>query len=76
MDIVREEVFGPIACILRFSTLIARLRKRMTRITVYRIPVHERLWKVMRAVNELEFGEVFVNRVGPEAVSAHHTVFV
>ena len=29
--------------------------------------------KVMRAVDELAFGEVFVNRVGPEAVHAYHS---
>jgi lactaldehyde dehydrogenase/glycolaldehyde dehydrogenase len=27
----------------------------------------------MRAVHELDFGEVFVNRVGPEAIHAYHS---
>lgn len=76
MDIVREEVFGPIACILRFSdfnSALAQANDSDYGLSAYLFTSD--YGKVMRAVNELEFGEVFVNRVGPEAVSAHHAGF-
>ncbi|WP_210239434.1 MULTISPECIES: aldehyde dehydrogenase [unclassified Mesorhizobium] len=74
MDIVREEVFGPIASVLRFSDFddaLAQANDSDYGLSAYLFTKDYR--RVVRAMSELEFGEVFVNRVGPEAIGAHHT---
>ncbi|MBD9375333.1 aldehyde dehydrogenase [Rhizobium sp. ARZ01] len=74
MDIVRQEVFGPVASLLPFSDFDDALRQANDSdygLSAYLFTRDYR--NVMRAINELEFGEVYVNRVGPEAVNAYHT---
>jgi len=74
MDVVRQEVFGPIASVLRFSEfddVLAQANDSDYGLSAYLFTNDYR--RVMRAVSELEFGEVFVNRVGPEAVYPYHS---
>ncbi|MDW6024737.1 aldehyde dehydrogenase [Mesorhizobium sp. BAC0120] len=74
MDIVRQEVFGPVASVISFTDFDDALQQANDSdygLSAYLFTHDYR--KVMRAVNELEFGEVYVNRVGPEAVNAYHT---
>jgi lactaldehyde dehydrogenase/glycolaldehyde dehydrogenase len=74
MDIVRQEVFGPIASVLRFSDFgdaLAQANDSDYGLSAYLFTNDYR--RVMRAVHELDFGEVFVNRVGPEAIYAYHS---
>lgn len=74
MDIVRQEVFGPVASLMSFSDFddaLVQANDSDYGLSAYLFT--RDYGRVMRAVNELEFGEVFVNRVGPEAVNAYHT---
>jgi lactaldehyde dehydrogenase/glycolaldehyde dehydrogenase len=74
MDIVRQEVFGPIASLLKFSDFddaLSQANDSDYGLSAYLFTNDYK--RVVRAINELEFGEVFVNRVGPEAIGAYHT---
>ncbi|WP_309083964.1 aldehyde dehydrogenase [Chelativorans sp.] len=74
MEIVRQEVFGPVASLIPFADYDDALQQANDSdygLSAYLFTHDYR--KVMRAVNELEFGEVYVNRVGPEAINAYHT---
>ena len=74
MNIVRNEVFGPVACVMPFSTFDEVLETANDSdygLTAYLFTNNYR--NAMRAIRDLEFGEIFINRVGPEAVSAYHT---
>ena len=74
MDIAREEVFGPVLPIVEFATYeeaIAGANSSAYGLTAY---VYTRdLGRAMRAVDDLEFGEVYLNKLGPEQVQGFHT---
>ncbi|MEP9374252.1 aldehyde dehydrogenase [Mesorhizobium sp. KR1-2] len=74
MDIVRQEVFGPVASLLSFSDFDDALKQANDSDYGLSAYLFTRSYQnVMRAMNELEFGEVYVNRVGPEAINGYHT---
>ncbi|MGV8966643.1 MAG: aldehyde dehydrogenase family protein [Cellulomonas sp.] len=74
MDIAREEVFGPVLPIVEFTTYdeaIANANSSAYGLTAY---VYTKdLTRAMRAVDDLDFGEVYVNKIGPEQVQGFHT---
>lgn len=72
-EIIREEVFGPVLPIATFSTLDEAIDKANDTIyglssSVYSDDMNE----VMRVVNEMKFGETYVNRENFEAVQGYH----
>jgi lactaldehyde dehydrogenase/glycolaldehyde dehydrogenase len=74
MEIARQEVFGPVASLIGFSDFdeaLTRANDSDYGLSAY-LFTHD-YQRVMRAINELEFGEVYVNRVGPEAINGYHT---
>ncbi|MDX1422762.1 MAG: aldehyde dehydrogenase [Kiloniellales bacterium] len=74
MEIARQEVFGPVASLVGFSDFdeaLTRANDSDYGLSAY-LFTHD-YQRVMRAINELEFGEVYVNRVGPEAINGYHT---
>jgi lactaldehyde dehydrogenase/glycolaldehyde dehydrogenase len=72
--VLREEVFGPVVPVVPFSTeqeVIA-----MANATEYGLSAYlytEDLSRAMRMVRELQSGEVFINREGPEETNGFHT---
>ncbi|WP_372594373.1 aldehyde dehydrogenase family protein [Actinotalea sp.] len=74
MDIAREEVFGPVLPLVEFSTdeeAIANANSSAYGLTAY--VYTQDLNRAMRAVDDLEFGEVYLNKIGPEQVQGFHT---
>jgi len=73
MPIMRKEIFGPVVPIMPFDTLDEALALSNTSrygLSAYLFTNDMRA--IMRTVNELEFGEVYVNRVGPESLQGFH----
>jgi lactaldehyde dehydrogenase / glycolaldehyde dehydrogenase len=73
MPIMRKEIFGPVVPIVPFDTLDEALELANTSrygLSAYLFTNDMRT--IMRTVNELEFGEVYVNRVGPESLQGFH----
>ena len=72
--LVQEEVFGPVLPILPFENFDEALG--MANDSDFGLSSYlytNNYNHVMRAMTELDFGEVFVNRIGPEAVHGYHT---
>jgi lactaldehyde dehydrogenase/glycolaldehyde dehydrogenase len=70
----REEIFGPVVPVAAFTTedeaIIAANRTEFGLSAYVYTEDHSR---VMRMLDALEFGEVFINRAGPEEVAGFHT---
>lgn len=74
MAILREETFGPVVPIVPFDTfdeVVAQANDSRYGLSAYLFT--NDLIKVMRAVNEIDFGEIYVNRIGPESLQGFHT---
>jgi lactaldehyde dehydrogenase / glycolaldehyde dehydrogenase len=73
MEIMRKEIFGPVVPIIPFKTFDDAVR--ITNQSRYGLSAYlftNDLKKVMKAVNEVDFGELYVNRIGPECLQAYH----
>jgi lactaldehyde dehydrogenase/glycolaldehyde dehydrogenase len=73
-DIMRSEIFGPVVPIMpiaSFDEALSIANDSRYGLSAYLFTNDMRT--IMRAVNEVEFGEVYINRVGPEAVQGFHT---
>jgi lactaldehyde dehydrogenase/glycolaldehyde dehydrogenase len=74
MEVVQREVFGPVLPILPFDgydEVITWANSTDYGLTSYVFT--EDLRTAMRATDDLEFGEVYVNEVGPEQFQAFHS---
>ncbi|WP_281864068.1 aldehyde dehydrogenase [Planomicrobium okeanokoites] len=72
-DIIREEVFGPVLPITTFKTLDEAIEKANDTIYGLSSSVYtDDLNEAMRVVNEMKFGETYVNRENFEAVQGYH----
>lgn len=73
MEVIREEIFGPVIPIVTFSTLDEAIE--MGNDTEYGLSSSvytQDLSEAMRVVNELKFGETYVNRENFESVQGYH----
>jgi lactaldehyde dehydrogenase/glycolaldehyde dehydrogenase len=73
MDIVQEEVFGPVLPIVEFDTFeeaieLANDSKYGLTSSIYT----EGIQKAFTAVEKLEFGETYINRENFEAIQGFH----
>lgn len=73
MDIIQREVFGPVLPIVPFDDFeealaLANDSKYGLTAYVYTSDLH----RALRAVDELYFGEVYVNKIGPEQLQGFH----
>ncbi|MDQ0867493.1 aldehyde dehydrogenase [Arthrobacter globiformis] len=74
MDIVQQEVFGPVLPIIPFDSYEEVIEWANS--TVYGLTSHvytENMRTAMNATDDLEFGEVYINKIGPEEVQGYHT---
>lgn len=72
-DIMREEIFGPVLPMTTFTTIEEAIE--MANDTVYGLSSSiytDDLNEAMRVVNEMKFGETYVNRENFEAVQGYH----
>ncbi|WP_394219039.1 aldehyde dehydrogenase [Halobacillus trueperi] len=73
MQIIQEEIFGPVIPVTTFKTLDEAIEKgNDTDYGLSSSVYTEDMNEAMRVVNELKFGETFVNRENFEAVQGYH----
>ncbi len=74
MDIVQQEVFGPVLPIQPFEDFEEVLElANDSRYGLTAYVFTSNLHKAMRAIDEINFGEVYVNKIGPEQLQGFHT---
>jgi lactaldehyde dehydrogenase/glycolaldehyde dehydrogenase len=74
MDVMREETFGPVAPIIGVDSLdqvLAYANDSRYGLSAYLFS--RDYGTVMRAVEDLEFGEIYINRTLGESIHAHHS---
>ncbi|KGP92709.1 aldehyde dehydrogenase [Pontibacillus chungwhensis BH030062] len=73
MTVIQEEIFGPVIPISTFSTIDEAIEKgNDTDYGLSSSVYTEDLSEAMRIVNELKFGETYVNRENMESVQGYH----
>jgi lactaldehyde dehydrogenase/glycolaldehyde dehydrogenase len=76
MPIMTREIFGPVVPIMPFDTFEEAVE--ITNASRYGLSAYlftNDLGRVMNAVNDVSFGEIYVNRIGPEALQGYHVGF-
>jgi lactaldehyde dehydrogenase/glycolaldehyde dehydrogenase len=74
MDIVQNEVFGPVLPIQPFDEFGEVVD--LANDSRYGLPAYvftSDLHKPMQAIDDIDFGEVYVNKIGPEQLQGFHT---
>jgi lactaldehyde dehydrogenase / glycolaldehyde dehydrogenase len=74
MDIVQREVFGPVLPIQPFDDfdeVVSLANDSPYGLTAYVFTSD--LHKAMRAIDDIDFGEIYVNKIGPEQLQGFHT---
>ena len=74
MDIVQREVFGPVLPIQPFDDfdeVVDLANDSPYGLTAYVFTSD--LHKAMRAIDDIDFGEIYVNKIGPEQLQGFHT---
>jgi lactaldehyde dehydrogenase/glycolaldehyde dehydrogenase len=74
MDVMREETFGPVAPIIGVDSLDQVLGyANDSRYGLSAYLFSRDYQTIMRAVEDLEFGEIYINRTLGESIHAHHS---
>ncbi len=74
MDIVQREVFGPVLPIQPFDDfeeVVDLANDSRYGLTAYVFTSN--LHRAMRAIDDIDFGEIYVNKIGPEQLQGFHT---
>ncbi|MGI9050985.1 MAG: aldehyde dehydrogenase [Rubrobacteraceae bacterium] len=74
MDVVQNEVFGPVLPIQpfdKFEEAVDLANDSQYGLTAYLYTSN--LHKAMRALDDIDYGEVYINKIGPEQVQGFHT---
>jgi lactaldehyde dehydrogenase/glycolaldehyde dehydrogenase len=74
MDIVQREVFGPVLPIQPFEDFDEVVN--LANDSPYGLSAYvftSDLHKAMRAIDDIDFGEIYVNKIGPEQLQGFHT---
>jgi len=74
MDIVQREVFGPVLPIQPFDDfdeVVGLANDSPYGLTAYMFTSD--LHKAMRAIDDIDFGEIYVNKIGPEQLQGFHS---
>lgn len=74
MEIMREEIFGPVSPIMTFDSFEeAVVLANDSRYGLSAFIFTSDFRRVMKAVNGIQFGEIYVNKIGPEQFQGFHT---
>ncbi|RVT84334.1 aldehyde dehydrogenase [Rhodobacteraceae bacterium CCMM004] len=74
MPIMRDEIFGPVVPLMKvadFDEAVSIANDSRYGLSAYLFT--NDFSRIMRAVQDVRFGEVYINRVGPEALQGYHT---
>jgi lactaldehyde dehydrogenase/glycolaldehyde dehydrogenase len=74
MEIMQEEIFGPVSPIMAFDDLDEALD--LANDSKYGLSVYlfsNDAKTVQRFVEGCNFGELYINKIGPEQLNGHHT---
>jgi lactaldehyde dehydrogenase/glycolaldehyde dehydrogenase len=73
MDIMQQEVFGPVTPIMPFDSFDEAVSiSNASRYGLSAYLFTNDLTRVMRTVQDVRFGEIYVNRIGPESLQGFH----
>ncbi|MEI6025832.1 MAG: aldehyde dehydrogenase [Betaproteobacteria bacterium] len=73
MPIMHREIFGPVLPIMPFADFDEALRiANASRYGLSAYLYTQHMPTIMKAVRQVEFGEIYVNRVGPESLQGFH----
>jgi lactaldehyde dehydrogenase / glycolaldehyde dehydrogenase len=76
MEIAEDEIFGPVSPVLPFDDPAALLESlNSSRYGLAAYVFTSDLSQAMRMARDLDFGELYVNRIGPEQLQGFHTGF-
>lgn len=74
MGIMQDEIFGPVVPVMRVASFDEALEiANDSRYGLSAYLFTNDFARIMRAVQDVRFGEIYVNRVGPESVQGFHT---
>ncbi|WP_103332030.1 aldehyde dehydrogenase [Pseudotabrizicola formosa] len=74
MAIMQDEIFGPVVPVMKvsgFDEAMAVANDSRYGLSAYLFTQDYR--RIMQAVADIRFGEIYVNRIGPEALQGYHT---
>jgi lactaldehyde dehydrogenase/glycolaldehyde dehydrogenase len=74
MAIMRDEIFGPVVPVMRVSSFDEALQ--VANDSNYGLSAYlftNDFSRIMQAVRDVRFGEIYINRIGPEALQGYHT---
>jgi lactaldehyde dehydrogenase/glycolaldehyde dehydrogenase len=74
MAVMRDEIFGPVVPVMKVSSFDEALEVANDSrygLSAYLFTNH--FQRIMRAVQDVRFGEIYINRVGPESLQGFHT---
>ena len=73
MEIMNREVFGPVLPIMAFGDFEEALNiANASRYGLSAYLFTDHMPTIMKAVSEIQFGELYVNRIGPESLQGFH----
>lgn len=73
MEIMQKEIFGPVVPVMAFETFadaVAIANQSRYGLSAYLFT--RDIQQIMRMVRDVDFGEIYVNRVGPESFQGFH----
>lgn len=73
MEIMQKEIFGPVVPVAKFST--AEEAFAVANDSPYGLSAYlftNDMPSIMRAVRDVDFGELYINRIGPESLQGFH----
>jgi lactaldehyde dehydrogenase/glycolaldehyde dehydrogenase len=74
MAIMRDEIFGPVVPVMRVASFDEALEiANDSRYGLSAYLFTNDFTRIMRAVQDVRFGEIYINRIGPEALQGYHT---
>lgn len=74
MAIMRDEIFGPVVPVMRVASFDEALKiANDSRYGLSAYLFTNNFARIMQAVQDVRFGEVYINRIGPEALQGYHT---
>jgi lactaldehyde dehydrogenase/glycolaldehyde dehydrogenase len=76
MEVMEREIFGPVSPVMEFDDLDEVLE--LTNQSTYGLSAYlftRDLSTAMRVARDLDYGELYINKIGPEQLQGYHTGF-